>query len=343
MRNSTLDFKEILTEVHTSGNPIQTTPKEIVAYFNVSKRGWKIVDSVNQMMEENLVYSEPPFRNAWFYGEIVIKPKPKVKASENVTVVDKDPTPRISLLNAANIVNSESQGSSLGLISVTRDTKLSEATTLMIMHNFSQLPILNGPKTTVGLISWKSIGRALALGKVCDTVNDCKEEVVVLKYDTPLFEAVQLIQKNEVVLIQQTDKTICGIVTATDVAEQFIALSEPFLIIEQIENHLRRLLNDKYTIEELNVFIKLDDGRSLQSLSDLTFGQYILIIEKKEFFERLGLKIDRVIIKEQLEIVRKIRNDVMHFDPEGITSDRITVLRKTARFFYTLSNTLGII
>jgi CBS domain-containing protein len=341
MRNSILDFKNILKEVHSSGKSVKTTPKQIVSYFNATKRGWRIIDSVNQMMEENLVYSDPDFRNAWFYGAILINPKPKVKTSENVTVVAKDPTPRISLLNAANILNSDSQGSLVGLISVSRDTGLSEATTLMIMHDFSQLPILNGPKTTVGLISWKSIGRALALGKTCNTVNDCKENVVVLAYETPLFEAVQLIRKNEVVLIQQKDRTICGIVTATDVADQFITLSEPFLIIEQIENHIRRLLNNRYTPEELNSFIKIDDGKDIQSLADLSFGQYIMIIEKKDLFERLGLKIDRVVIKEQLELVRKIRNDVMHFDPEGITQDRIEILRKTAQFFYTLSDTLA--
>jgi hypothetical protein len=56
----------------------------------------------------------------------------------------------------------------------------------------------------------------------------------------------------------------------------------------------------------------------------------------------LGLKIDRVVIREQLEQVRKIRNDVMHFDPEGITHDRIDILRRTAQFFYTLSDTLGV-
>ena len=343
MSKNIQDFKIFLSHISKEGKKVATTPKNILEYFNASKRGWKINQTVETIMEENHIVCEPDFRNAWVYGNIVLSPKPKMKANgEKVKLLDQDPTPRISILDSANIVvngNIDSEDSKL--IYVTRDTRIQEAVTLMIYHDYSQLPILNGSKNIVGLISWKSIGKSFGLGKKCVTVNDCKEEPIVLKYDEPLFDAVKIIQKHDVVLVQKIDKSISGIVTSTDISAQFITLAEPFLFIEQIENYLRQLLHDKYTIDEVNKFIKVGEERKIGYLSELTFGQYILIIENQKMFDRLEINVDRVVVKEKLELVRTIRNDVMHFNPEGITDERIGILRKTAHFFYTLSSTLN--
>lgn len=339
MAKNIQDLNERFAQIDKTGKAIKTTPKEILEYFNATKRGWKITETVEALMQENNISCEPDFRNAWVYAEIIITAKPKMKANgDNSKLLDKDPTPRISLLDAANLVDNGGNVSGPSrLIYVNKDTPIKEAITLMILHDFSQLPILNGPKKVVGLISWKSFGKAVGLGSRCETVNDCKEDAVVLKYDEPLFEAVKYIQQKEVVLIQKKDNTISGIVTATDISEQFITLAEPFLILEQIENHLRNLLHDKYTLEELNLLIKADENRPLKYLSDLSFGQYILIIENREMFKRLAVNVDRSVLIERLELVRRIRNDVMHFNPEGITSEKIEILRKTANFLDTLS------
>lgn len=344
MSEKLLQFKGYLEQINKEEKTVNTTPKKILEYFNASKRGWKIIETVETMMQEHNVICEPDFRNAWVYGELKLSPKPKMKANgDKEKPFDKDPTPRISLLDAANMVDNGDINSELSkLIYVSRDTKIEEAITLMIYHDYSQLPILNGSKNIVGLISWKSYGKAIGLGKKCVTVNDCKEDPVVLKYDEPLFEAVKSIQRHEVVIIQKNDKSISGIVTSTDISAQFITLAEPFLIIEQIENYLRQLLHNKYTIDELNKFIKNEEEREIKFLSDLTFGQYILIIENQSLFDRLELKVDRIVVKEKLELIRRIRNDVMHFSPEGITIEKIEILRKTAHFFYILSNTLNL-
>ena len=192
-----------------------------------------------------------------------------------------------------------------------------------------------------GIISWKSVGRALALGKVCKIVSDCKEEVIVLNHDEPLFTAVKSILDKEVVLVRQKDKTISGIITATDISEQFISMAEPFLIIEQVENHLRRLLDQKFGPEELTFNAGgNEESRPVATLSELTFGEYVRIFEDPKKFNKLGLSIDRSIFVKQLEEVRKIRNDVMHFDPDGITQKSLNLLRETVSFLHTLTSTL---
>jgi len=335
-------FKDILIEVQKTKKPVKTFPSVATEFLGVSRRGWRVVETINEMLEKYDVVCEPDFGSAWFYGHIEIKPKIKVSAGKSDIELDEtDPTPRLSLLKAANLNKAKESGIGSGLISVNRETLLSEAITLMLLNDFSQLPILSGQRDVDGIISWKSIGRAISLGKTCLTVSDCKDEVIILDHDEPLFNAVKFVLEKEVVLVKQKDKTISGIVTATDIGEQFIAMAEPFLIIEQIENHIRKLLDKKFDPEELKSSDTYDEKpKEIKSLSDLNFGQYVKILEDPKKFDKLKLNIDRILIVKQLEEVRKIRNDVMHFDPDGITNENLELLRQTVTFLHTITNTL---
>jgi hypothetical protein len=57
----------------------------------------------------------------------------------------------------------------------------------------------------------------------------------------------------------------------------------------------------------------------IQHVSDLTFGEYIRLLEVPENWCRLGLNLDRPLIVERLSKIREIRNEVMHFHPDGIS------------------------
>ena len=45
----------------------------------------------------------------------------------------------------------------------------------------------------------------------------------------------------------------------------------------------------------------------------------------------------RATFTKRLDEIREIRNDVMHFHPDGISDDDTETLRETARFFYSFS------
>ena len=336
------NFVEILAEVQKHHKPLKTFPYIATQYLNVSRRGWRVIKDVNDLLDKYEVICEPEFGSAWFYGEIEIKPKPKVSAGKpDSSAAETDPTPRLSLLKAANLNKVKESGKGNGLISVNRDTTVTEATTLMILHDFSQLPILNNQRDVDGIVSWKSIGRALALGKNCTTVSDCKEDVTILEHDELLFNAVKFVLEEEVVLVRQKDRTISGIVTATDIGEQFISMAEPFLIIEQIENHIRKLLDNKFAPEDLTFSVnQAEKPKEIKSLSDLTFGQYVKLVEDPKKFEKLKINVDRGVLAKQLEEVRKIRNDVMHFNTDGINSQNLDLLRQTVNFLHTVTSTL---
>lgn len=149
----------------------------------------------------------------------------------------------------------------------------------------------------------------------------------------------RLFYKKKSFLVKNKENIICGIVTDSDVGCKFVSLSEPFLILEQIENHLRFILDGKFTKEKLNKAVNiLEEGRTIETLADLTFGEYIRILESEENWNLLNLKIDRKIFRDRIEKVRKIRNEVMHFSPDPISEEDREILRQTVRFLYNLQN-----
>ncbi|RZJ70428.1 MAG: CBS domain-containing protein [Flavobacterium sp.] len=329
-------------EIRESKKIKKTTPQVICNTYGVVKRGWRVIDTINFLLEKYELTTNLDFGNAYYYGEIEIIPKPKLAASGEVKKPKYvDAIPRLSLLRAANISNLVEEEGGIGLISVKKETTLVEATTIMLRYNFSQLPILSSNRDVVGLISWKSIGTALSLGKSCITAFDCKEDVEVLSIDEPIFKAMNVILAKEVILVRDKKNTISGIVTATDLGEQFLKLSEPFLIIEQIENLVRRLLDGKLTFDDITKVLDLSKhDKEIHSLADLNFGHYVRIMENPDLYAKLGLRIDRVILQKMLQETRLIRNDVMHFKPEEIEQKDLEALRQVLNFLTTIINTI---
>ena len=107
---------------------------------------------------------------------------------------------------------------------------------------------------------------------------------------------------------------------------QFAQLGEPFLLLGQIENQIRNLISDKYTAAELAaVRDPADSEREIEDVADLTLGEYIQLLENPKRWEKLTLKIDRRTFVEELKRVGRVRNDVMHFDPDGPSpEDRVS-------------------
>lgn len=316
-------FAEVVKEIKEKEKEFKITPRELLSSFNCVKRTkWNLV-RIDRYLDENKLITEPDYKNSWIDGEIILKQKKRAKSKKDI-----DPIQRIKLLAAANRPP----------ISVQKEAKLKEAITLMMMHNYSQLPVMNGQRNVHGVITWETIGYGLTNGCKSEFIKDyLKKDVEILDYELPLLDAVKKIIDNEFALVKKSDNTISGIVTIADISSQFMNLTEPFILLEQIENHIRLLLDGKFLLEEMKEFCKGDgDEREIEYIDDLTFGNYIRIIEQPENWETFNLSVERSHFVKQLDKVREIRNDIMHFDPEGITSEQRNDLVKMASFLMEL-------
>jgi predicted transcriptional regulator len=310
------DFKEIVKEIQENDKEFIMSPRDFLAYFNCEKRTKGNTGRIDVYLSSENIETNPNYTNVYIDGELTLKHKPKATSK-----TESDPIQRINILPSANKAP----------VTIPRDGKLNDAITLMMMYNYSQLPVMSNPRTVAGFITWESIGCAITNGITSDSVKDyIRPECTILPYDTPLLQAIKTVIKNEYVLVQKKDKTFSGIVSIADISSQFLVLTEPFLLLEQIENLIRLILDGKFLVQNLVEFCQEDV--QIESIDDLTFGQYIRLIEKPENWEKLKLKIDRVTFIKQLNIIREIRNDIMHFDPEGITSEQKDSLNNMARF-----------
>jgi hypothetical protein len=160
----------------------------------------------------------------------------------------------------------------------------------------------------------------------------------IISSDVFLLHAIAEIVDNQYVLIQDATRKIVGIVTTSDLSVQFRQLTEPFLLLGEIENHIRSFIHQGgFSVEQLR---KSCEGgaerRVVNGVFDMNFGEYIRLLENKECWAQLRFSIDRAIFIESLNKVRRIRNDVMHFDPDGITDEDLDMLRKFVSFLQKL-------
>lgn len=311
------EFKEIVKEIQENDKEFQMTPRELLYSFGCEKRTkWNVV-RINKFLEDSKLITSPDYISSWIDAKLTIKHKKKAKSKKEI-----DPIKRIKILPAANRTP----------VSIQKEAKLNEAITLMMLHNYSQLPVMSGARTVVGVITWETIGYGITNGCKSEFVKDyIKKEIEIIDYETPLLAAIEWIISKEFALVKKSDNTISGIVTIADISSQFINVTEPFLLLEQIENHIRLILDGKFLLEEMKEYTNGEE-REFEYIDDLSFGNYIRIIEKPDNWERLNLSVERSHFIKQLDKIREIRNDVMHFDPEGITKEQREDLYKMSKF-----------
>ena len=305
--------------------PERTTVRQLLWRFGYQKRGDFIVSQIRNRLEHCGLSTDQDLAVGWIDSAITIHLDSEASDTPQ-THPAADPTHRIGSLEAAN--NKP--------LSVHPDSELKAATTIMQLHDYSQLPVMTNERMLSGTISWKSIGSRLSLGRECEFVRDCMDPAHEVDVTTPLFEAIATIAEHGYILVRGSDKTITGIVTGTDLSLQFMQLAGPFIFVGEIEGHLRHLIHGKFTIEQLKAASLPEEGRGIEGSGDLTLGGYCRLLEKTENWNLLGLNIDRKEFVKHLEEVRQIRNDVMHFNPDGLSEEETKKLREIARFFENL-------
>lgn len=350
------NLENIKQQLDEGKTPSPVTVRNFLKWFNAYRRGWNVVQEINELLDYYEIETYPYFDHVYIDGQINFKKRlpatiedSTINGSSSTTTITtimppesivakiadevssyNDPTYRIGKLEAAN----------KSLIYVNPDSELSEAITKMLTYDFSQLPVMQQPNRGLkGVISWRSIGIKLSAGKSSTKVRDLMEaNFQLISSDTSLFRVIPLIIEHDYVIVENAMKEISGIVTASDLSLQFQQLSEPFLLVAEIENHIRYILSKLPDDDIKNAKDEKDSERKIDGVSDLTFGEYLRLFQNPAIWTKLNLHIDRKTFCEHLEKTKDIRNNIMHFDPDGLDQDSIETLRRMARLLQTLRN-----
>lgn len=340
-----------------------STVRTLLGWFGQHRRGAIVVANIREALQQHNIRTEPDFEDVWIDAEVrFVRPvedssakastredseipfgneagtgsttassgsagAPPGESAENIndyiSFAHAESNAKVGHLEAANRTP----------IVIARDKSIGEATSILMVHGYSQLPVMRNERTVEGMISWRSIGAAYSLGNPKNVKDAYDSDFLVVKRTDSFHILVGAITRYEAVLVKDEVGKICGIVTAEDIVLHFKQLSEPFLLIGDIERSLRKILGAKLEVSVLQACKDpADSKRKISGIDDLSLGECIRLMENPIHWDKIGLKADKNVMLGQLRKVNDIRNDVMHFEPDGIGQEGLETLQKVSKY-----------
>lgn len=321
------ELKQIADNIKNGKQQDAISVREMLSWFGAERRGVNVVFKIRQELKKHKIQTEPNFEDVWIDSKINFVKQQSPTESE---VLSKDsefeiiPGNKIGLLEAAN---TQPQ-------TVTKETPLQKAITIMMAEGYSQLPVIAENEKLVGAISWRTIAVAEKLGDSKELVKQYMDMKLpnTARKEESLFKAITHIANEDFVIVVDDDYKPVGIVTGYDLSFQLQNLAEPFALIAEIEIGLRELVDPRFSTEELKKYLGEPFGRKVEKADDLTFGSYKHLLSSDEAWKKFTNTLDKDEFVKRIEKARVIRNNLMHFDPDGLKDTEVAFLRQFAEF-----------
>lgn len=213
---------------------------------------------------------------------------------------------------------------------VSTDKTVGDALTLMVVHDYSQLPIVDGDGNLCGIITEATINRTYyhAGGNVSLLelpVTHCQTRPTTIARDNDVFEALDLLKNEYAIVVVEADKPV-GILTDYDTAHFFRDISEGLILVEDIEVTLRQYIETAFpTDQEKRQAIKSALGRR-QDYERLGFFQHMQMITADANWARFKSVFEsKELFSSLMDQVRQIRNQLAHFRgrPDPVQHDAL--------------------
>jgi len=211
---------------------------------------------------------------------------------------------------------------------IKRDEPVSKALSLMIEHDFSQLPVVDDENKPIGMVSYESILRGVRNfhSQLSDLhIRDVMFNAPIFNIEDDLFEMLTQLNNSNSASIVASSGELAGIVTSFDATEYFRNRAENLMYVEDIEETIKDFILLAYTQEneileeDLHAAITKATGRKKNiSFENLSLGQYnlLLLLENSwSLFDPI-FKISQEHLGKLLNDVRETRNDLAHFRKE---------------------------
>jgi len=234
------------------------------------------------------------------------------------------------------------------VLSLRPDTRVRGALELMRQHGFSQLPVMEAD-LVLGIFSYRSFAKRVAeLGRVdIDRleVDDCIEDLEFVRVTDELERTFFYLDRDGAVLVGDPDRLI-AVATPTDLIQYLYGLTHPFILIQEIELVLRRLVGAAVTKDDFAKYIRRAVASNYKDredhiparLEELTCAELVLtVINSANYTEAFCgiLGSNRDSAWGYLGRIAGIRNDVFHFrrpitdaDVQVLANARTWLLRK---------------
>ncbi|MGH3763062.1 CBS domain-containing protein [Actinophytocola sp.] len=322
-----------------AGEAITITVRELLRHWNARNRGTRITRRIEKDIGSHGLKTFPHFRDVALDTPVRFSivddeheaklPDESVLKMHTLASTDSDPdedeTPQIGL-KVGNLPSALG-----GITSVTPESTVEQAITLMQIDDFSQLPVLSTNKRKLeGAVTWKSIAIARHIDPRA-ILRHCVIDAPEISYDQELVDVLSVLQSVGFVFVRNEVNEVNGIVTATDLAHAYGDMATPFFLIGELDQLLRHIVRSCIPLAEVVALCDSSGSREITSFDQLTIGDYERTLQNPGAWERLNTKLDRALFCARLGTLREIRNDIMHFNPEDIPTNTVEMLRNLLR------------
>ncbi len=209
-----------------------------------------------------------------------------------------------------------------GVESVPPTASMNEAVTKMSLNDYSQLAVMSGKHQLRGAVTWQSISQARhrnSDARLADATIDAQ----AVPYDTDLFDVLDRVRRSGFVFVKNERNEVAGVVTTDDIVARYGETANPFILIGDLDRALRRAIAARILLDDVKALC----SSRINGFDDMSMGDYQRVLESEAQWERLNWQLDRKAFIGRLDEIRRIRNKVMHFNPDPLPEDTVLMLR----------------
>ncbi|MBF6061668.1 CBS domain-containing protein [Nocardia terpenica] len=299
-------------------SPRELTIRSLLEHWGAERRTAGVVSAIKADLAGKGLTTRPPFTEGELSSTVAIIP---LGTEPNGTTVPADQAREVEDVTEPVPVTRRLNNLPAKLQYVSSTDDLTRAITIMVRNNYSQVAVIDENGAYHGAVTWESIGKAhVATDR--PTLTDAIVRAPVVDHDALLLDQIRTIYDNGFVFVYAPDRQrVTGILTASDLTEQSGTLARPFILVEEAENRLRRAL-EPFFFDHIKPKLPPHMRRRVTSIADLTFGNYVTWLTDKSHWAMVGWRLDHGQFIDLLETVRRARNDLMHFSPDPLSSDK---------------------
>lgn len=312
--------------------PLTITNRKIMEAWGVARRGSAVVDQIEADLADKGLTARPPITTGSIDNTVTLLRTGAEPGPDQPLLTDEDvPDEKVEQAPLTYRINHLASATE-GVVSVSSRDMLNKAITSMVYHDFSQLPVLDELGRLCGVVTWESIGRARMSGTALTLADVITPDPLNLLDQSELLPWVTQIQQRGYAFVHDSQHKITGIVTASDLSTQFGIRVQPFVLLEELEQRLRRLINQALdhctlTLDQIRSKLLPHRRNRVQAADDLTLGEYPYVLEPQEHWEALDWNADQGLVVDSLTECGKFRNRLMHFSPDPLPESELAPVR----------------
>jgi len=322
-------------EVHANKTVIVTVA-QLLAAFNKSKRSINTNKLIAKALNKCKLTTSPKFSAVGIREQIqiIVRPKKQKSGADNERGSERSPIITYGMLKCVEIQRKlRNAGADVTPRLPSRPPKwfvrpkdpLVSAVEILSQQDVDYVPVGDSEDSFKAVISWDDVAikDLRGINRMKTSCDEVKNVAVFVDESDSVYDSKNLIQKHGYVIVKNDKGRAFAIVRASDLAQELMDLTESFLLLHEIENLVRMIIESASpTQEEIDACIEERDRGKGVTVDRMSFANYCSLLRKAHdvFGKKLNrIKINRDVAAQMavsLENIRETRNMIMHFHPD---------------------------